>query len=69
MSINILGPADLRAEMARRNISRKEVAERLGLSYSYVRKILAGLRDAEARRAEIGEFLESTKPKEMRGIA
>jgi transcriptional regulator with XRE-family HTH domain len=64
--------ADLRAEMARKGITRKEVADQLGVSYSYVRKILAGIRDAEARRVQIAEYIESksqSNPRWMRGVA
>ena len=58
-SIKILGAADLRAEVARKNVTRRELAAALGLSYSYVKKILMGIRNAETRRAEMARWLES----------
>lgn len=64
------GPAELRAEMARARISRKEVAAALGLSYDYVIRILSGTRDAELRRAQIHEYiLGKARGNEMRGIS
>lgn len=64
-------PDELRAEMARHGITRREISEHLGLSYSYVKKIVAGTRDAEARRIQIRNYLESKRPinKDMRGIS
>lgn len=57
MSMKILGPADLRAEMARERITRREVANALGLSYDYIIRILAGSRKAPERRAQIHEYI------------
>lgn len=64
------GPAELRAELARARISRKEVAAALGLSYDYIIRILSGTRDAAARRAQIHEYiLGKARGKELRGIS
>lgn len=66
----ILGPAELRAEAARGNITRREIAAALGLSYDYIRRIFSGSRDAEARRAQIQEYiLVKTRNSELRGIS
>lgn len=56
-SRKILEAADLRAELARHRISKREVAQELGLSYDYIVRILAGTRDAEPRRVEIAEYV------------
>ena len=57
MSMIIYDAADLRAAAARARLTKKEIAEALGLSADYVRRIMAGSRDAEARRAQIQEFI------------
>ncbi len=70
-SIKKCEPGELRAEMARHGVTRREISEHLGLSYSYVKKIVAGIRDAEGRRVQISEYLAG-KPrikKDMRGIS
>lgn len=70
MSMRILGASDLRAELARYQISRMELAEAMGLSYSYIKMILSGRRDAVARRAQIHEYiLGKARGKELRGIS
>lgn len=64
--------AELRAELARRNITRREVAEALGLSYNYVKKILSGERNAELRREQIASYIEERSqgnPNWLRGVA
>lgn len=64
-------PGELRAEMARHGVTRREISEHLGLSYSYVKKIVAGIRDAEGRRGQIMQYL-AERPrikKDMRGIS
>lgn len=50
---------ELRAEVARRQVSRLQMAKDLGISYDYLRKILLGQRDAEDRRAQMTEYLLS----------
>lgn len=70
MSRQKMKPAELRAEMARRKISRRDVSEALGISYSYVLKILHGDRQAAEQRARIAEWLKKNhKNYDMRGIA
>jgi transcriptional regulator with XRE-family HTH domain len=69
MSMKILEPANLRAEMARERITRREVASALGLSYDYILKILSGSRKAPERGVQIHEYiLGKTRNKEIRGI-
>jgi len=68
MSSKIMTAPEIRAELARRRITRRELSEKLNLSYSYVKLILAGSRDAEARRQQITELL-APQPHDMRGIA
>ncbi len=53
--------SELRAEMARQGVTRRELADRLGISYSYVKKILAGIRSAELRRVQIAEYLDARR--------
>ncbi len=66
----IMGPAELRAEAARGNITRREIAVALGLSYDYIRRIINGTRDAELRRAHIHEYiLGKARNNELRGIS
>ncbi|GEM_PF-1018182 len=60
-STKIADYRDIRAELARHGITRREVAEYLGLSYSYVKKILTGIRTAESRREEILKFIDSKR--------
>jgi transcriptional regulator with XRE-family HTH domain len=70
MSMKILEASELRAEMARYNISRKRLSEDLGLSYSYIKLILSGRRDAKERRVQIYEYImNKTRNKEIRGIS
>lgn len=57
----ILSAAELRAEMARHRISRREMATAMGVSYDYVVRILLGQRDAMARRHEMGEYINRRK--------
>ncbi|MDD2601302.1 MAG: helix-turn-helix domain-containing protein [Kiritimatiellae bacterium] len=62
---------EIRMELARRRMTRTELAREVGVSANYMQKILRGERDAEERRAQIGEYL-AEKPrikKEMRGIS
>lgn len=73
-STKIIDHRDLRAELARHGITRREVAEHLGLSYSYVKKILTGIRTAESRREEILKYIDSKRGHEssddfMRGLS
>lgn len=64
----IMTAPEIRAELARRRITRRQLSEKLNLSYSYVKLILAGSRDAEARRQQITELL-APQTHDMRGIA
>lgn len=57
----IMRADELRAEMARHTISRREMARAMGVSYDYVVKILLGQRDAAARRHQMGEYINSRK--------
>lgn len=57
----ILTPAEIRAELAYRRIKATELAEDLGISYSYLQKILHERRQAFARLAQITEHLGTPK--------
>ncbi|MDD3535198.1 MAG: helix-turn-helix transcriptional regulator [Candidatus Cloacimonetes bacterium] len=59
MSNRKIGVRDLRAGMARKGISQKEVAAALGLSSDYVCKILNDKRVARERRAQIQEYIKT----------
>ena len=66
-SKKIMSASQIRAEMARHLISRRTISKELGISYDYTRKILLGKRDAQARRAEMAQYISdyiSTKEKE-----
>lgn len=53
----IMTPDEIRVELARRRMSRRELAECLGLSRDYVCRIILGLRNAESCREQIkGKF-------------
>lgn len=49
---------DLRAALGRHRITRSSVARALGYSEDYINKIVNDKRRAEARRAEILEYIE-----------
>lgn len=66
MSMKKMDASALRAEMARRRISRRELSEGLGLSYGYIKMILSGRRDAVARRVEIYTYITNKSNKERR---
>lgn len=53
----VLSAAEIRAELAFRRITMTELAVALGVSFSYIEKILSGRRDAPAQRARITEHL------------
>ena len=53
----IMSAPQLRAEMARHMISRRNMSRDLGISYDYTRKILLGYRDAPARRAQMTRYI------------
>lgn len=57
----IMGPDEIRLELARRRMTRRELADRLNLSHDYMIRIVLGLRDAEARRAQITEYFKNHK--------
>jgi len=57
-SEKVMEASELRAELARRRITRVEIARALGLSFDYVAKILCGRRKAVVRRREMQEYLE-----------
>ncbi|NLN86627.1 MAG: hypothetical protein GX133_03335 [Syntrophomonadaceae bacterium] len=52
-STKLVDAADLRAGIARRRISHGDVAVAIGVSRKYVQMILAGRRDAPARRKQM----------------
>lgn len=56
-SRKILEADDLRAELARHRISKRELSSGLSISYDYVLKILDGRRDAEKRREEMADYV------------
>lgn len=58
---------ELRAELARRGITKREFAASLGVSYSYCLKILQGRRGAETRRQQATTLL-TNQPANLRGI-
>ena len=56
-STKVMSAPELRAEIARRQVSRPQMAKDLGISYDYLRKILLGQRDAEDRRYQMTQYL------------
>lgn len=70
MSIKNIESADLRAEAARHNVTRVEIAKAIGVSCEYVKMILSDKRKAPERRVQIHQYiLGKARNKEMRGIA
>lgn len=57
----IMSPDEIRVELARRRMSRRELAEVLRLSHDYVCRIIRGKRDAELRREQITDWFEQHK--------
>jgi len=64
MSMKKMEASALRAEMARRRISRRELSAGLGLSYGYIKMILSGRRDAVERRQQIYAYITKINKKE-----
>ena len=62
----IMTAEGIRAELARRRMTRKELAKVLGVSPSYVMKIVRGERVAEERRAQITKYLAEMPAKVWR---
>jgi transcriptional regulator with XRE-family HTH domain len=62
---------EIRMELARRRMTRRELAAHLGVSADYVQKILREDRKAEGQRERISEFLANRPRKynDMRGIS
>jgi hypothetical protein len=56
-STKVMRAPELRAEIARKQVSRPQMAKDLGISYDYLRKILLGQRDAPLQRARMTEYL------------
>lgn len=56
-STKVMRAPELRAEVARRQVSRLQMAKDLGISYDYLRKILLGQRDAPLQRTRMTEYL------------
>lgn len=52
-----LEPDNLRAEIARHRISKRQMAKELNISYSYLLKILSGIRPAFKRRFQIYDYI------------
>ena len=48
----------LRAEIAKRKLTRRALAREMGVSYDYVCKILRGERKSAERKAQIAEILK-----------
>lgn len=53
--------ADIRAELARRGMSKREFSRQVGISYSYVLKMLQGRRSLAPQIDRISEFLNKTQ--------
>lgn len=70
-SSKIMTAEEIRMELARRRMTRRELAGHLGVSADYVQKILREVRKAEGQRARISEFLanQPRRYNEMRGIS
>ena len=64
----IMTAAEIRMELARRRMTRAELATKIGVSAEYVRMILREKRTATRKREEITQLLKR-KPKEVRGRA
>jgi len=60
-SRKVMEASELRAEAARRQVSRKELADAAGISYDYAWKILQGRRDAPLQRAKMTKYLMNYK--------
>lgn len=58
MSRIIMTAPEIRAELARRGITRRQLSTALDISYSYTLKILQGRRDALEQRGKITKYLE-----------
>lgn len=65
MSSKFLAADEIRAEIARRNMTRKDLAQATGISYSYLLRILQGRRHAPKLRAKIADYLSRTTKKEI----
>lgn len=66
----ILTAPQIRAELAYRGISRRQFAKDLGISYSYLLKILNNRRIATTQRALITNYIQEITPiKHIRGIS
>ena len=67
----IMTPTQIRVELARRKMTRVDLALHIGVTHDYVCKIINGKRKAEDRRRQIAEyFMENNKNnKNMRGIS
>lgn len=69
-SLIILSAPQIRAELAYRAIPRKQLASELGISYSYLIKILNGHRIATAQRELITDYFKQITPiNDIRGIS
>jgi len=58
MSRIIMTAPEIRAELARRGITRRQLSTDMDISYSYTLKILQGRRDALEQRGKITKYLE-----------
>jgi len=56
----IMTAAEIRAEMAFRRILGTDLAASLGISYSYLQKILSEQRKAPKRLAQISDYLRES---------
>ena len=61
----------IRVELARRKMTRVELAQHLGFTYDYTCKIISGYRNAPGRRAQITKYLKKNQQinKGLRGIS
>lgn len=52
-----LSADEIRLELTRRRLTRRQLSRELNLSYDYVIQILLGYRNAERVRAQISKYL------------
>ena len=55
----LVGPAELRAEAARKGITRRALANRTGLSYDYVKKLFSGERTSVERMQQLMKIIQA----------
>ncbi|MDP3115064.1 MAG: hypothetical protein Q8M98_09880 [Candidatus Cloacimonadaceae bacterium] len=69
-SEKIMTADEIRLELTRRRMTRRELARHLGMNYDYIVQILLGYRNAAARREQITNYFNQSKQiKELRGLS